>query len=153
MGLGTCDDAIAFCLKALTDLAREQTMSGYSVDIEERTEENPYFRQVLYTAPHSQLVVMTLQVGEDIGQENHADTDQFIRVEDGEGEAILDGERHPLHDGVAVVIPAGTEHNVINTSPTEPLRLYTIYSPPQHPDGTINRTKQEAMEDERERHG
>lgn len=127
-------------------------MSGYSVDIEERTEENPYFREVLYTAPHSQLVVMTLQVGEDIGQERHDDTDQFIRVESGEGEAILDGERHPLRDGVAVVIPAGTEHNVINTSSTEPLRLYTIYSPPNHPDGAVHRTKQEAEESERADH-
>jgi len=155
MGLATCEHAISLNrFKApLNDLAGEQTMSGYSVNIEERTEENPHFRQVLYTAPHSQLVVMTLQVGEDIGQEMHADTDQFIRVEDGEGEAILDGERHPLRDGVAVVIPAGTRHNVINTSPNERLRLYTIYSPPQHPDGTIHRTKQEAVADEREHHG
>jgi mannose-6-phosphate isomerase-like protein (cupin superfamily) len=128
-------------------------MSGYSVNIEQRSLENNAFRQVLYTAPHSQLVVMTLQVGEDIGQERHDDTDQFIRVEAGQGEAILDGERHALSDGMAVVIPAGAEHNVINTSPTEPLRLYTIYSPSEHPDGTINRTKQEAMEYERERHG
>lgn len=153
--MGTCEHAFALKrFKApLSDLEGEQTVSGYSVDIEERTEENQYFRQVLYTAPHSQLVVMTLQAGEDIGQETHAGTDQFIRVEDGEGEAILDGERHPLRDGVAVVIPAGTEHNVVNTSPTEPLHLYTIYSPPEHPDGTINRTKQEAMAYERERHG
>jgi mannose-6-phosphate isomerase-like protein (cupin superfamily) len=128
-------------------------MSGYSVNIEQKSLENNSFRQVLYTAPHSQLVVMTLQVGEDIGQERHDDTDQFIRVEAGQGEAILDGERHALSDGMAVVIPAGTEHNVINTSPTEPMRLYTIYSPPEHPDGTINRTKQEATAYERERHG
>jgi mannose-6-phosphate isomerase-like protein (cupin superfamily) len=128
-------------------------MSGYSVNIEQKSLENNSFREVLYTAPHSQLVVMTLQVGEDIGQERHDDTDQFIRVEAGQGEAILDGERHALSDGMAVVIPAGTEHNVINTSPTEPMRLYTIYSPPEHPDGTINRTKQEATAYERERHG
>ena len=128
-------------------------MSGYSVNIEQKSLGDDHFRHVLYTAPHSQLVVMTLQVGEDIGQERHDDTDQFIRVEAGQGEAVVDGERHALGDGMAVVIPAGSEHNVINTSPTEPLRLYTIYSPPEHPDGTINRTKQEAMEYERERHG
>ena len=128
-------------------------MSGYSVNIETRTLENTYFREVLYTGPQSQLVVMTLQVGEEIGQETHDDHDQFIRVEAGQGEAILDGERHALSDGVAVVVPAGVEHNVINTSTSEPLRLYTIYSPPEHPDGTINRTKQDALEYEREHHG
>ena len=128
-------------------------MSGYSTNIEKKTLENRNFREVLHTAPHSQLVVMTLQPGEEIGLERHENGDQFIRVESGQGEAIMDGERHALRDGVAVVIPAGAEHNVINTSPTEPLRLYTVYSPPQHPDGTVNRTKQEAEEDERARHG
>jgi mannose-6-phosphate isomerase-like protein (cupin superfamily) len=128
-------------------------MSGYSTNIEKKTLENRNFREVLHTAPHSQLVVMTLQPGEEIGLERHGDGDQFIRVESGQGEAIMDGERHALRDGVAVVIPAGAEHNVINTSPTEPLRLYTVYSPPQHPDGTVNRTKQEAEEYERARHG
>ncbi len=128
-------------------------MGGYIVNIETETLENTNFRQVLFTAPHSQLVVMTLQAGEKIGQETHPDRDQFIRVEAGQGEAILDGERHALSDGVAVVIPAGTEHNVINTSESEPLRLYTIYTPPEHPDGTINRTKQEALEYERRHHG
>lgn len=128
-------------------------MGGFSVNIETKTLENTYFRQVLFTAPHSQLVVMTLQVGEEIGQETHPDRDQFIRIEAGQGEAILDGERHALSDGAAVVIPAGTEHNVVNTSLSEPLRLYTIYSPPEHPDGTINRTKQEALEYERRHHG
>lgn len=128
-------------------------MSGYSTNIEKKTLENTNFREVLYTAPHSQLVVMTLQPGEDIGMERHENGDQFIRVESGQGEAVMDGERHVLSDGVAVVIPAGAEHNVINTSPTEPMRLYTVYSPPQHPDGTVNRTKQEAEEYERARHG
>jgi len=133
---------------------REQNhaMTGYSVNIEQRSLENENFREVLYTAPHSQLVLMTLQVGEDIGQETHPDHDQFIRVEAGQAEAILDGELHVLSDGFAVVIPAGTKHNVINTSPTEPLRLYTIYSPAEHPDGTINRTRQDAVEYERQRH-
>jgi mannose-6-phosphate isomerase-like protein (cupin superfamily) len=128
-------------------------MSGYSTNIEQKTRENGNFREVLHTAPHSQLVVMTLQPGEEIGLERHGDGDQFIRVESGQGEAIMDGERHALRDGVAVVIPAGAEHNVINTSATEPLRLYTVYSPPGHPDGTVHRTKQEAEEDERARHG
>lgn len=123
-------------------------MSGYSVDIEAKTQENTYFRQVLYTAPHSQLVVMALKPGEEIGMETHMDGDQFIRVESGEGEAILDGQRHALRDGMAVVIPAGTEHNVVNTSASKPLLLYTVYSPPEHPDGTIHRTKQEAEEHE-----
>jgi mannose-6-phosphate isomerase-like protein (cupin superfamily) len=128
-------------------------MSGYSVNIEQKSLENDFFREVLYTAPHSQLVVMTLQAGEDIGQERHDDVDQFIRVESGQGEAILDGERHSLSDGMALVIPAGTTHNVLNTSRGDPLRLYTIYSPPNHPDGTIHRNKQEAMAYEREHHG
>ncbi len=128
-------------------------MAGYTTNIEQKSLENEYFREVLYTAPHSQLVVMTLQVGEEIGKETHGEIDQFIRVEAGQGEAILDGERYPLGDGDVVVIPAGTEHNVVNTSNSEPLRLYTIYSPPEHPDGTINRTKQDAEAYEREHHG
>ena len=119
-------------------------MAGYSVDIEAKTLENNYFRQVLYTAPHSQLVVMTLRPGEEIGMETHGDGDQFIRVEAGEGVAILDGAKHALKDGVAVVIPAGVEHNVVNTSATEPMRLYSVYSPAEHPDGTVHKTKAEA---------
>ena len=128
-------------------------MSGYSINIEDKTLQNHNFREVLYTGPHSQLVVMTLQAGEEIGMETHADRDQFIRVESGQGEAILNGERHALEDGVAVVIPAGTEHNVVNTSRSEPLRLYTVYSPAEHPDGTVHRTKAEADEYERHHHG
>jgi mannose-6-phosphate isomerase-like protein (cupin superfamily) len=103
-----------------------------------------YFREVLYTAPHSQLVLMTLQPGEEIGTEHHPDNDQFFFVQSGEGAAILKGKQHPLREGVALVVPAGTEHNVVNTSGTELLQLLTIYSPPAHPDGTIHRTKQEA---------
>ena len=127
-------------------------MSGYSINIEAKTLKNENFREVLFTAPQSQLVVMTLQPGEAIGLETHEDHDQFIRVESGTGEAILDGERHALEDGVAVVIPAGTEHNVVNTSRSERLRLYTIYSPAEHPDGTVHRTKKEADEYERSHH-
>ncbi len=119
-------------------------MAGFSTNIEDATMTNENFRQVLYTAPHSQLVVMTLQPREEIGTEKHADKDQFIRVEAGSGEAIIDGETHALSDGVAVVIPAGAVHNVVNTSDSEPLRLYTIYSPAEHPDGTVHRTKKEA---------
>ena len=128
-------------------------MSGFVIDIEQKTRENENFREVLFTAPHSQLVVMTLQPGEEIGMETHDDIDQFIRVEAGTGKAILNGEENALADGTAVVIPAGTEHNVVNVSQTEPLKLYTIYSPPEHPDGTINKTKAEADKYEKERHG
>lgn len=127
-------------------------MSGYAVDIETKTLENENFREVLYTAGHSQLVVMTLRPGEEIGTERHEGRDQFIRVEAGEGEALIDGERHLLRDGMAVVIPGGAEHNVVNTSKREPLRLYTIYSPPEHPDGTVHRDKREAEEYERTHH-
>lgn len=127
-------------------------MAGYHTDIERKTGENDYFREVLYTGPHSQLVVMSLKPGEDIGRETHPDTDQFIRVEEGTGKAILDGEEFALEDGSAIVIPAGTEHNVINTSSTEAFKLYTVYTPPEHPDGTIHKTKAEAEAYERERH-
>lgn len=128
-------------------------MSGFVIDIEQKTLENENFREVLFTAPHSQLVVMTLQPGEEIGMETHDDIDQFIRVEAGTGKAILNGEDKALADGTAVVIPAGTEHNVVNISQMEPLKLYTIYSPAEHPDGTINKTKAEADIYEKERHG
>jgi mannose-6-phosphate isomerase-like protein (cupin superfamily) len=128
-------------------------MAGYSINIEQKTLDNDNFREVLYTAPNSQLVVMTLKPGEEIGLERHEGHDQFIRVEAGEGVALLEGERHALADGVAVVIPAGTQHNVINTSRSEPMRLYTIYSPAEHPDGTVHRTKAEAEEYERTHHG
>lgn len=127
-------------------------MSGFSTNIEDKTLNNDKFREVLYTTKLSQLVIMTLQAGEEIGQEKHEEHDQFIRVEAGTGVAILDGEKHALEDGVAVIIPAGTEHNVINTSTTEPMRLYTIYTPPEHPDGTVHQTKAEADEYERQ-HG
>jgi len=123
-------------------------MSGYSINIEEKTLAGNNFREVLYTTARSQLVIMTLQPGEEIGLEKHEGHDQFIRIEAGTGEAILDGEKHALADGVAVVIPAGTEHNVINTG-AEPMRLYTLYTPPEHPDGIIHKDKAEADEYER----
>ena len=127
-------------------------MAGYHVDIEKKTEKNDYFREVLFTGPHSQLVVMSLNVGEDIGLETHPDTDQFIRVEEGKGKAVLDGEEFELEDGSAIVIPAGTQHNVINTSSKKALKLYTVYTPPEHPDGTIHKTKAEAEAAEKEHH-
>ncbi|HEV2067478.1 MAG TPA: cupin domain-containing protein [Thermomicrobiales bacterium] len=119
-------------------------MTGYSTNIETDTLDNENFRKVLFTGPHSQLVLMTLQPGEEIGTEHHDDRDQFFRIEAGTGEAIIDGETHALSDGVAVVVPAGAEHNVVNTSDSQPLRLYSIYSPAEHPDGTIHKTKAEA---------
>lgn len=119
-------------------------MAGYITDIEKRSLDNGYFREVLFTGRHEQLVVMSLKPGEDIGTETHQGVDQFIRVESGNGKSILDGEEHELHEGSAVVIPSGTEHNIVNLSDTEPLKLYTIYAPPQHAHGTIHRDKKEA---------
>jgi len=127
-------------------------VAGYLTNIEKKTLENTCFREVLFTGPHAQLVVMALRPGEDIGLEVHADVDQFIRVEAGHGTAVLDGKELALEDGSAVVIPAGTKHNVINTSANETLKLYTIYSPPEHPDGTVHRTRAEAQAYEREHH-
>lgn len=119
-------------------------MAGYSIDIETETLDNENFRRVLFTTPRSQLVLMTLKAGEEIGLEKHDTHDQFFRVEAGEGKAIVDGTNYVLKDGVALVVPAGCEHNILNTSKTEPLRLYTIYSPPEHPDGIVHVTKAEA---------
>jgi mannose-6-phosphate isomerase-like protein (cupin superfamily) len=127
-------------------------MKGYVANIEARSLENKYFREVLFTGPHHQLVVMSLAPGEDIGLETHVGVDQFIRVEAGKGKAILNGEEHDLGDGSAVVIPAGTQHNIVNSSKSEPLKLYTIYSSPKHADGAIHKTKAEALADEREHH-
>ena len=127
-------------------------MNPYVTDIERKTLENDYFRQVLYTGPNAQLVVMSLGPGEEIGLETHEGVDQFLRVEAGDGLAVLDGREHGLADGSAVVVPAGTAHNIINRSRTHPLKLYTIYSPPEHPDGTVHKTKAEADAYEREHH-
>ncbi len=127
-------------------------MNGYLADIEEKTLRNTHFREVLATGEHLQLVVMSLLPGEEIGLETHHEIDQFIRVEAGEGKAVLDGEEHDLKDGSAVVVPAGTAHNVVNTSATEPLKLYSIYSPPEHPHGTIHKDRAEALAYEAEHH-
>lgn len=118
-------------------------MTGYVTNIENDTLENTDYRRVLYTGRNMQVVLMTLQPGEEIGLETHDEHDQFIRVEAGTGTAILGGQKHDLSDGVAVVIPAGVEHNVINTSKRESLRLYTLYGPPEHPHGTVHHTKRD----------
>lgn len=122
----------------------KETIIGYVGPIEKATLNNNNFRQVLYTGKHSQLVIMCLQPGEEIGKEMHADVDQFFRIEMGNGKFVF-GEKkeHLVGDGDAVVVPAGTYHNVINISSVEPLKLYTVYSPPIHPDGTVHKTKAE----------
>lgn len=124
-------------------------MKGYVINIEEKALTNNYFREVLYTDTHVQLVVMSLLPNEEIGEEVHQ-LDQFIRVEKGEGKSVIDGEEYVLTDGSAVVIPQGARHNIINTSSTESLKLYTLYAPPNHKDGTIHKTKEEAEADEAE---
>lgn len=128
-------------------------MAGYVTDIEKATKANEFFRKVLFTAGHSQLVVMTLKPGEEIGMEVHPRLDQFIRIEQGTGKAILDGKAYAIEDDWAVVIPAGTQHNIMNTSQIKKMKLYTVYSPPQHPDGTIHKTKAEADAAEAAEHG
>lgn len=120
-------------------------LTGYNDNIEKLTLDNGYFRQVLFTGQHAQLVLMSLKPGEEIGMEVHANVDQFFRFEKGQGKVIQNGEEQIVGDGSAVIVPAGTNHNIINTSATGDLKLYTIYSPPNHPDGTIHQTKEEAM--------
>lgn len=124
-------------------------MKGFVDNIEKLSLENENFRTVLYTAKNSQLVVMSLLPGEEIGMEVHH-LDQFIRVEAGQGKAILDGVEHDISDGFAVVVPAGANHNIVNTSQTEKMKLYTVYSPPNHKDGKIHVTKADAEADEGE---
>lgn len=122
-------------------------MNGYVINIEKAAQENSNFRRVLYTAPNSQLVVMSLKPKEDIGEEVH-NLDQFIRIEKGIGKAILNGVEHPIGDGSAVVIPAGTKHNIVNTSEEGEMKIYTIYSPANHRDGVVHATKEEAEKDD-----
>jgi mannose-6-phosphate isomerase-like protein (cupin superfamily) len=118
-------------------------MKGYIENIEKISLENTDFRRVLYTAKNCQLVIMSIAAGEDIGEETHH-LDQFIRVEAGVGSAVLDGIDSVIGDGTAIIIPAGTKHNIINTG-QEPLKLYTLYAPPEHKDGIVRHTKAEAM--------
>lgn len=122
-------------------------MKGYIGNIEKETLENTDYRRVIYTAKHSQLVLMNLQPGDEIGEEVHDTIDQFIRVDAGKGKVVLNQtDEYDIEDGFAVVVPAGTAHNVINTGDTE-LKLYTIYSPPEHKDGTVHPTKAEEQEE------
>jgi mannose-6-phosphate isomerase-like protein (cupin superfamily) len=120
-------------------------MTGFFGPIESQTLKNKYFRKVLFTGKHAQLVLMSLKPGEEIGNEVHDHVDQFFRVEQGKAKFVLNGkEKHLVSADGAAIVPAGTYHNVINASKTEPLKLYTVYSPPNHPDGTVHKTKAEA---------
>ena len=123
-------------------------MKGYVVLLEKETKKNADFRRVVYTGKHSQLVLMSLRPGEEIGEETHEDVDQFFRFERGEGKVIIDGVEHRIKDGNAVIVPAGAKHNVVNSSKRAYLRLYTIYSPPEHQDGVVRHTKKDAMASE-----
>lgn len=125
-------------------------MRGFHGKIEKDTLENANFRKVLYSGPHSQLVLMSLKPGEEIGSEVHADNDQFFRFEAGQGRVVIDGNEYMVEDGDAVVVPAGAEHNVINLSDSEALKLYTIYSPAHHKDGIMRATKEDAEANEAE---
>jgi mannose-6-phosphate isomerase-like protein (cupin superfamily) len=123
-------------------------MKGFVSNIEKDALENENFRQILYSGKHSQLVLMSLQPKEEIGMETHLDNDQFFRFEKGEGKCIIDSNEYEISDGTAVVVPAGAQHNIINVSETEKLKLYTIYSPAHHKDGIVRATKQEALANE-----
>jgi mannose-6-phosphate isomerase-like protein (cupin superfamily) len=125
-------------------------MKGYNANIEKATLENDNFRKVLYTSKHSQLVLMNLRSKEEIGMEVHPDNDQFFRFESGQGKVIIDGNEYEVSDGSAIVVPAGSQHNVVNISETKDLKLYTIYSPAHHKDGIVRVTKEEAEANEAE---
>ena len=123
-------------------------MKGFNSNIENDTVENNNFRKVLYTGKNTQLVLMSLKPREEIGLETHPENDQFFRFEAGEGEVVIDGNKYQVTDGSAIIIPAGAEHNVTNTSDSEELKMYTIYSPPHHKDGIVRGTKEEAEANE-----
>jgi mannose-6-phosphate isomerase-like protein (cupin superfamily) len=125
-------------------------MMGFHSNIEKDTLENKNFRKVLYTAKHSQLVLMSLLPKEEIGMEVHPDNDQFFRFEQGQGKCIIDGNEYSVSDGSAIIVPAGAEHNIINTSDVLELKLYTIYSPAHHKDGIVRTTKKETENDTEE---
>lgn len=143
-------------IQIMSDPARQAAASkkpkapakkGFVDDIEELTEENSDFRRVLYTGKNLQLVLMAIQPGEEIGEETHADRDQFFRIEKGKGEVWVDGQRSKIKSDVGIIIPAGTRHNIVNTG-EKPLRLYTLYAPPEHRDGIVRATKAEADAEE-----
>jgi len=118
---------------------------GYSADLEAKTRKNTDFRRVLYTGKFSQLVLMSLKPKEEIGEETHDDVDQFFRFEKGKGAVIIDGKKYLVKGGSGVVVPSGAKHNVVNTSKTKVLKLYTIYSPPEHQDKVVRKTKEDAI--------
>jgi mannose-6-phosphate isomerase-like protein (cupin superfamily) len=123
-------------------------VKGYVIGIEKETEKNTDFRRVLYTGKHSQLVLMNIKPGEEIGEETHENVDQFFRFEKGEGKVTIDGSEHIIKGGDAVIVPASAKHNVINISKRANLKLYTIYSPPEHQDKVMRHTKKEALASE-----
>ncbi len=125
-------------------------MKGFNTNIEKETLENNYFRKVLYTGKNSQLVLMSLKPGEEIGLEIHSENDQFFRFERGEGKCLIDGNEYLVEDGSAIIVPAGAEHNIINVSDSEDLKLYTIYSPAHHKDQITRLTKEEAEANDEE---
>jgi len=131
-------------LAAISKVLTQKYMRGFTANIEKDTVENANFRKVLYTGKYSQLVLMSIPPKGEIGLETHTDNDQFFRFEKGVGKCLIDGNEYVVGDGVAVVVPAGAEHNVINTSETDDLKLYTIYSPAHHKDGIIRTTREEA---------
>jgi mannose-6-phosphate isomerase-like protein (cupin superfamily) len=126
---------------------------GFAGHLEEETRKNTDFRRVLYTGKFSQLVLMSLKPNEDIGEETHDDVDQFFRFEEGEGVVVIDGVKNLVKDGSGVIVPSGAKHNVMNTSKVKSLKLYTIYSPPEHQDKVIRKTKQEALAKEEHYNG
>lgn len=125
-------------------------MKGFTTNLENASLENNNFRKVLYTSKYCQLVLMSLEPNEEIGMEVHPDNDQFFRFENGQGKCVIDGNEYELGDGVAVIVPAGSQHNIINTSDTEALKFYTIYSPAHHKDGIVRATKEDAIANEAE---
>ena len=128
-------------------------MKGFNTNIEQDTLDNHDFRRVLYTGKHSQLVLMSLQPKEEIGLETHPENDQFLRFEGGRGAVFIDDNRYEVADGDAVIVPAGARHNVVNLSDAEELKIYTIYSPPHHKDGTVHQTKKQAETDDEDFEG
>jgi mannose-6-phosphate isomerase-like protein (cupin superfamily) len=131
----------------------KKTKKGFSTDLEKETRKNNDFRRVLYTGKFSQLVLMNLRPNEEIGEEAHDTVDQFFRFEEGEGKVIIDGVEHKVGDGSGVIVPSGARHNVVNTSSKTNLKLYTIYSPPEHQDKVVRRTKADAIREPEEYDG
>jgi len=136
------------CLNGIDEggcVEAKKTKKGFVADLEKETRKNTDFRRVLYTGRFSQLVLMKLAPGEEIGEEVHDTVDQFFRFEEGEGMVIIDGIKHGVQDGSGVTVPSGARHNVLNTSSKKDLKLYTIYSPPEHQDKVVRRTKADAV--------